>query len=93
MYISDTMNTDVLESGFTVWDDEKNGFHYDTNTCSNAPCGHYTQVSTFNTSCIHSNQTCPANTLWTSHIVYVCSFSTPCEHSIHYVDIPLTHAY
>ncbi|XP_063442769.1 GLIPR1-like protein 1 [Mytilus trossulus] len=41
---TNTMNTDVLENGFTAWDDEKNGFHYDTNTCSNAPCGHYTQI-------------------------------------------------
>ncbi|XP_071150753.1 GLIPR1-like protein 1 [Mytilus edulis] len=41
---TNTMNTDVLESGFTAWDDEKNGFHYDTNMCSNAPCGHYTQI-------------------------------------------------
>ena len=28
----------------TYWDDEKNFYNYDTNTCSDSECGHYTQV-------------------------------------------------
>ncbi|CAC5384824.1 unnamed protein product [Mytilus coruscus] len=77
---TNTMNTDVIESGFTMWDDEKNGFHYDTNSCSDTPCGHYTQVSASNTSCEHYSQTSLANTLCghSTHIIWAESTALGC---------------
>ena len=42
-----TMSNGVLEGGFTSWDNEKDGYHYDqgnSGECSDPPCGHYTQI-------------------------------------------------
>jgi hypothetical protein len=41
------MSNGVLEGGFTSWDNEKDGYHYDqgnSGECTDPPCGHYTQV-------------------------------------------------
>jgi hypothetical protein len=47
LQILGTVSDGVLEGGFTEWDNEKDGYHYDqgnSSECSISTCGHYTQV-------------------------------------------------